>query len=66
MVSFAFGTLRILELIFFPSAVLLAIFPWISLLFGTVLIFILFAAARKREATAQPPISDGEKADYQT
>jgi len=44
-------------------AVLLAIFPWISLLFGTVLIFILFAAARKREATAQPPISDGEKAD---
>jgi len=35
------------------SAVLLAIFPWITLLFTTILIFVLFAAARKR---AQPEI----------
>jgi type IV secretory pathway TrbD component len=45
-------------------AVLLAIFPWIALLFATVLIFILFAAARRRvpsEMTSQLPISEGEK-----
>lgn len=50
------------------SAVLLAIFPWISLLSSVVLILILFAAARRREqspveTTYRPPISDGEKRD---
>ncbi|KAH9965261.1 hypothetical protein BC827DRAFT_1153585 [Russula dissimulans] len=46
-------------------AVLLAIFPWITLLFTTILIFVLFAAARKRvqqEKTSQPTNSDDEKA----
>jgi len=45
--------------------VLLAIFPWISLLFTVVLIVVLFMAARKRaelEATSRPSISGGEKA----
>ncbi|KAI0001184.1 hypothetical protein BJV77DRAFT_1155602 [Russula vinacea] len=44
-------------------AVLLAIFPWIALLFTTFLIYILFAAARRcvpSEMTSQLPI-DGEK-----
>jgi hypothetical protein len=50
------------------SAVLLAIFPWISLLSSVVLVFVLFAAARRHkqspvETTSQPPISDGEKGD---
>jgi hypothetical protein len=48
---------------FFSSAVLLAIFPWIALLFTTFLIYILFAAARRcvpSEMTSQLPI-DGEK-----
>jgi len=49
-------------------AVLLAICPWISLLFSVALILILFAAARRCEqssvgTTCQPPISDGEKGD---
>jgi len=48
------------------SAVLLAIFPWISLISSVVLILVLFAAARRHkqspvETTSQPPISDGEK-----
>jgi hypothetical protein len=50
-------------------AVLLAIFPWISLLSSIVLVFVLFAAARRHkqspvETTSQPPISDGEKGDH--
>jgi hypothetical protein len=54
---------------FSPSAVLLAIFPWISLLSSIVLVFVLFAAARRHkqspvETTSQPPISDGEKGDH--
>jgi hypothetical protein len=52
----------------FFSVVLLAIFPWIALLFATFLIAVLFAAARRHtqlETTSKPPISDGEKADYQ-
>lgn len=60
MVSSTFGTL---VLSFFSSAVLLAIFPWIALLFTTFLIYILFAAARRcvpSEMTSQLPI-DGEK-----
>ncbi|KAI0254570.1 hypothetical protein BJV78DRAFT_928869 [Lactifluus subvellereus] len=46
------------------SAVLLAILPWISLLFTVVLIVVLFVAARRRvelEATSRPSISGGEK-----
>jgi hypothetical protein len=47
-------------------AVLLAIFPWISLISSVVLILVLFAAARRSkqspvETTSRPPISDGEK-----
>ncbi|KAN0125881.1 hypothetical protein V8E52_001088 [Russula decolorans] len=49
-------------------AVLLAIFPWISLLSSVGLIFVLFAAARRHkqspvESTSQPPVSDGEKGE---
>lgn len=49
-------------------AVLLAIFPWISLLSSVLLILVLFAAARRPsrspvETTSRPPISDGEKGD---
>lgn len=53
---------------FSPSAVLLAIFPWIALIFSIVLILVLFAAARRRKQspmamTSQPPISDEKKGD---
>jgi hypothetical protein len=53
---------------FFPSAVLLAIFPWISLISSIALVYVLFAASRRRkqlpaETTSQPPIADAEKAD---
>jgi len=47
--------------------VLLAIFPWISLLFTIALIVVLFMAARRRvpsEMSSRPHVSDGEKADY--
>ncbi len=55
-------------LTFFPLAVLLAIFPWISLLSSIALVYVLFAAARRHkqlpaETTSQPPIADAEKAD---
>jgi len=43
------------------SAVLLAIFPWISLVFLTALIVILFTAARRRvplETPSQQPVSE--------
>jgi hypothetical protein len=46
------------------SAVLLAIFPWISLISSIVLILVLFAAARrnKHSQVQATPQSDGEKA----
>jgi len=49
--------------------VLLAIFPWITLVFTTALIVVLFMAARKRvllETSSQIPMSEGEKADSKT
>jgi len=49
--------------------VLLAIFPWITLVFTTALIVVLFMAARKRvplETSSQIPMSEGEKADIKT
>jgi len=53
------------EILTFLQAVLLAIFPWITLLFTGILIFILFAAARKGvqpETTSEPTRIDNEKA----
>ncbi|KAI0292026.1 hypothetical protein BC826DRAFT_1105740 [Russula brevipes] len=50
-------------------AVLLAIFPWISLVFVTILILVLLAAARRcvpLETASEPPPSGGEKADLST
>jgi len=49
-------------------AVLLAIFPWISLISSIILILVLFAASRRSrqspvEMTSRVPISDGEKGD---
>ena len=63
------AALGIIALTFSPSAVLLAIFPWISLLSSIILVFVLFAAARRRKqspvgTTSQPPSSDGEKGDH--
>jgi len=49
--------------------VLLAIFPWITLVFTTALIIVLFMAARKRillETSSQIPMSEGENADIKT
>jgi len=46
------------------AAVLLAIFPWISLLFLAILIAVLFMAARRRvplETSSRQPISSEEK-----
>jgi len=46
-------------------AVLLAIFPWITLVFVSALIVVLFTAARRRiplETTSQPPIPSEDKA----
>ncbi|KAI9451780.1 hypothetical protein F5148DRAFT_532466 [Russula earlei] len=47
------------------SAVLLAVFPWISLLFNVILIAVLLAAARRRaslEKASLPSLYEGEKA----
>jgi len=49
--------------------VLLAIFPWITLVFTTALIVVLFMAARRRvlsETSSQIPMSEGEKTDVKT
>jgi len=46
------------------AAVLLAIFPWIALLFTAILIVVLFAAARRRdqpETASQASIAEREK-----
>ena len=51
------------------AVVLLAIFPWITLVFTTALIVVLFMAARRRvllETSSQIPMSEGEKTDVKT
>lgn len=60
--AFTFGGLGI-KILTFLSAVLLAIFPWISLLFTTFLILLLLAAERRRGSLETLlPISGEEKA----
>lgn len=55
---------HMMALTFIPTAVLLAIFPWISQISSIVLILVLFAAARrnKHSQVQTIPQSDGEKA----
>lgn len=50
-------------------AVLLAIFPWITLVFTSALIIVLFMAARRRvwlETSSQIPMSEEEKMGIKT